>query len=94
MFGDLKLKALNPESKEREEMENEERFDFENLRVYQKALEYVDRQVPHEPRPLGRGQGAQYKSKLPSREAPPFRAGSFILYTRLQRIFPRQKFFL
>ena len=23
-------------------MENEERFDFENLRVYQKALEYVD----------------------------------------------------
>ena len=75
-------------------MENEERFDFEKLRVYQKALEYVDRQVPHEPRPLGRGQGAQYKSKLPSREAPPFRAGSFILYTRLQRIFPRQKFFL
>ena len=42
MFGDLKLKALNPESKEREEMENEERFDFENLRVYQRALEYVD----------------------------------------------------
>jgi hypothetical protein len=33
-------------------MENEERFDFENLRVYQKALEYVDRQVPRKPRPL------------------------------------------
>ena len=59
-------------------MENEERFDFEKLRVYQKALEYVDRQVPRKPRPLGRGQGAQYKRKLPSREASPFRAGSFI----------------
>ena len=35
------------------------------------------RQVPREPRPLGRGQGAQYKMKLPSREAPPFRARSF-----------------
>jgi len=39
VFGDLKLKALNPELKEGGEMENEERFDFENRRVYQKALE-------------------------------------------------------
>jgi len=36
-----------------------------------------DRQVPRETRPLGRGQGAQYQKKLPYREAPPFRAGSF-----------------
>jgi len=27
--------------------------------------------------PFGRGQGAQYKRKLPYREAPPFRAGGF-----------------
>jgi len=37
------------------------------------------RQVSRKPRPLGRGQGAQYKGKLPSREAPPFRVGSFTL---------------
>jgi len=36
-----------------------------------------DRHVPRKPRPLGRGKGAQYKRKLPYREAPPFRAGSF-----------------
>jgi hypothetical protein len=39
----------------------------------------LDRQVPRKPRPLGVCQGAQYKTKLPSREAPPFRAGSFIM---------------
>ena len=37
----------------------------------------ADRQVPRKPRPLERGQGAQHKMKLPFREAPPFRAGSF-----------------
>jgi hypothetical protein len=36
-----------------------------------------DRYVPRKPRPLGRGQGAQYQRELPCREAPPFRAGSF-----------------
>jgi len=40
-----------------------------------------DRQVPRNPRPLERGQGAQHKMKLPFREAPPFRAGSFTIDT-------------
>ena len=38
-----------------------------------------DRHVPRKPRPLGRGQGAQYKRQLPYREALPCRAGSFKL---------------
>ncbi len=31
----------------------------------------LGRHVPRKPRPSGRGQGAQYKRRLPYREAPP-----------------------
>jgi len=41
-------------------------------------VNFVGRHVPRKSRPSGRDQGAQYKRKLPYREAPPFRAGSFI----------------
>jgi hypothetical protein len=43
----------------------------------------LDRQVPCKPRPCGRGQGAQYKRKLPYREATPFRALSFTRHEQI-----------
>jgi hypothetical protein len=36
--------------------------------------------------PAGRQEGAQYKIRLPFREAPPFRAGSFTIVTGMSRV--------
>ena len=47
-----------------------------------------DRHVPRKPRPSGRGQGAQYKRKLPYREASPFRAGSFNFFILFRTSLP------
>ena len=44
----------------------------------------LDRHVPRKPHPSGWGKGAQYKRKLPYREAPPLRAGSFTLEPKKQ----------
>jgi hypothetical protein len=37
---------------------------------------FLGRNVPRKPPPSGRGQGAQYKRKLPYREAPPLGRGT------------------